>query len=60
MEQKIIEFIRLSAAESVGDAGFSSPYISIRTGGLTRVKCVNKLAKYISQLFISVITLMGF
>jgi len=25
LEQEIIELVRLSAAESVGDAGFSSP-----------------------------------
>jgi len=27
LEQEIIELVRLSAAESVGDVGFSSPYI---------------------------------
>ena len=60
MKQKIIELVRLSATESVRDMGFSSSYISIRTGSLIRIKCVSKLAEYLSQLFISIITLTGF
>ena len=60
LEQEIIEFVRLSTAKGVRDAGFSSSYISIRTGSLIIIKCVNKLAKYISQLFISILALIGF
>ena len=60
MEQEIIELVKLSAIESVGDIGFSSPYISIRTGDLIRVKYVSKLAEYIGQLFISIIAPTGF
>ena len=44
LEQEIIELVRLSATESVGDAGFSFPCISIRTGSLIRIKCVSKSA----------------
>ena len=40
--------------------GFSSPCISIGTGSLIRIKCVNKSAKYIGQLFISILTLTEF
>ena len=39
---------------------FSSPWISIRSGSLIRVKSVSKLAKYFGQLFISIIAPMGF
>ena len=53
LEQKIIELVRLSAAESVRNAGFSSR-------SLIRIKSVSKLAKYFSQLFISIITPMEF
>ena len=60
LEQEIIELVRLSAAEDVRDMDFSSRCISIRTGSLIRIKCVSKLAKYISQLFISILTLMKF
>jgi len=60
LEQEVIESVRLSAIESVRNTGFSSSYISIRTRGLIRVKCVSKLAEYISQLFISIIALTGF
>ena len=60
MEQEIIELVRLSAAESVGDAGFSSPQISVRSGSLISIKGVSKLAKYLGQLFISIIAMMGF
>ena len=60
LKQKIIELVRLSAAESVRDAGFSSPCISIGTRSLIRIKCVSKLAEYFGQLFISIITPMGF
>ena len=59
-KQEIIKLVKLSAAESVGDAGFSPSCISIGTRSLIRIKCVSKSAKYISQLFISIITLMGF
>jgi len=47
LEQKIIELVRLSAAEGVGDMGFSSSCISIGTGSLIRIKSVSKLAKYV-------------
>ena len=60
LEQEIIELVRLSATESVGNVGFSFPYISIRSGNLIRIKSVSKLAKYFGQLFISIITLTGF
>ena len=60
LEQKIIELVRLSATESIGDVGFSPPCISIGTGSLIRIKSVSKLAEYFSQLFISIITPMGF
>ena len=59
LEQEIIELIKLSATESVGNVGFSSPCISIGTGSLIRIKYVSKLAKYISQLFISTPTVFG-
>jgi len=55
LEQEIIELIRLSATESVGDVGFSSPCISIRTRSLIRIKSVSESAKYFGQLFISII-----
>jgi len=60
LKQEIIELVRLSAAKSVEDASFSSSCISIGTGSLIRIKCVSKSAKYVSQLFISIITLTGF
>jgi len=60
LEQEIIKLVRLSTAESVGDTGFSSPWISIGSGGLIRVKCVSKSAEYLSQLFISIFALTGF
>ena len=44
LKQEIIELVRLSAAESIGDAGFSSPCISIGTRSLIRIKCVSKSA----------------
>ena len=40
--------------------GFSFPWISIRSGSLISIKSVSKLAKYLSQLFISIIALLGF
>jgi len=55
LEQEIIELVRLSAAESVGDTGFSFPCISIGARSLIRVKSVSKLAEYLGQLFISII-----
>ena len=55
LEQKIIELVRLSAAESVGNVGFSSPCISIGSGSLIKIKSVSKSAEYLSQLFISII-----
>ena len=60
LEQKIIELVKLSATEGVGDAGFSSSCIGIGTRSLIRIKCVSKLAKYIGQLFISILTPMEF
>jgi len=60
LKQEIIELVRLSAAEDIRNVGFSSPCISIRSGSLVSIKCVSKSAKYVSQLFISIITLMGF
>jgi len=59
-EQEIIKLVRLSAAEGVGDTGFSSSCISIRTGSLIKIKSVSKSAKYVSQLFISILTLTVF
>jgi len=48
LEQEIIELVRLSAAESIRDAGFSSSYISIRTRSLIGIKSISELAEYIS------------
>ena len=48
LKQEIIKLVRLSAAESVGDVGFSSSCISIQTGSLIRIKSVSKLAEYFS------------
>jgi len=47
LEQEIIELVKLSIAEGVGDMGFSSPCISIGTGSLIRIKSVSKSAKYV-------------
>jgi len=44
LEQEIIKLVRLSAAESVGDEGFSSSWISIGSRSLIRIKSVSKLA----------------
>ena len=60
LEQKIIELVRLSTAEGIGNIGFSFPCISIGTRSLIRIKSVSKLAKYLGQLFISIIALIGF
>ena len=60
LEQEIIELVRLSATKSVGDMGFSSPWISIGSGGLIRIKYVSKSAEYLGQLFISIFAPMGF
>jgi len=60
LEQEIIELVRLSATEDVGDVGFSSPYISIKSRSLINIKSVSKSAEYIGQLFISIIALTGF
>ena len=60
LEQEIIKLVRLSTTESVGNVGFSSPWISIGSGSLIRIKSISKLAKYFSQLFISIIAPMGF
>ena len=60
MKQEIIELVRLSAAEGIRDAGFSSSCISIGTRSLIRIKSVSKLAKYFGQLFISIIAPIGF
>ena len=56
LKQKIIELVRLSVTEDIGNTGFSSPCISIGTGSLIRIKSVSKLAKYVGQLFISIFT----
>ena len=55
LEQEIIELIRLSATEGIGNVGFSSSWISIRSGSLISIKSVSELAEYIGQLFISII-----
>ena len=60
LKQEIIELVRLSAAESIGDMGFSFPCINIGTGSLIRIKSVSKSAEYLGQLLISIITLTGF
>jgi len=60
LEQEIIELVRLSAAKSVGNAGFSFSCISIGSGSLIRIKSVSKSAKYLGQLFISIIAPTGF
>ena len=60
LKQEIIELVRLNIAEDIGNISFSSPYISIRTGSLLRIKCVSKLAEYVGQFFISIIALIGF
>ena len=60
LEQEIIELVRLSAAESVGNAGFSSSCISIWSRSPIRIKSISKLAKYFSQFFISIIAPIGF
>ena len=60
LEQEIIKLVRLSAAEDVGNTGFSFSYISIGTGSLIRIKCVSKSAEYFRQLFISILTSTGF
>ena len=60
LEQEIIELVRLSTAESVGDVGFGSPWISIGSRSLIRIKGVSKSAEYFGQLFISIIALMEF
>ena len=60
LEQEIIELVKISTTEYVGDTGFSSPCISIGTRSLIRIKCVSKSAKYVGQLFISILTLTEF
>jgi len=60
LEQEIIELVRLSAAESVRDADFSSPRISVRCGSLISIKSVSKSAEYFGQLFVSIIAPTGF
>ena len=55
LKQEIIKLVRLSVTESVGNAGFSFPCISIGTGSLIRIKYVSESAEYFSQLFISII-----
>jgi len=60
MALEIIELVRLSATESVGDVSFSSLCISIGTGSLIRIKSVSESAKYFSQLFISIIAPIRF
>ena len=60
LEQELIELVGLGAAESVRDTGFSFSYISIRSGSLINIKSVSESTKYVGQLFISILTLMGF
>jgi len=60
LKQEIIELVRLSTTESVRNAGFSSSCISVETRSLIGIKCVSKLAEYLGQSFISIITLTGF
>ena len=60
LEQEIIKLVKLSATEDVRDVGFSSPYISIISRNLINIKSISKSAKYVSQLFIDIIALMGF
>jgi len=60
LKQEIIKLVRLSTAESVGNMGFSFPWISIRTRSLISIKSISKSTKYFGQLFISIIALMGF
>ena len=60
LKQEIIELVRLNIAEDIGNISFSSPYISIGTGSLLRIKCVSKLSEYVGQFFISIIALIGF
>ena len=60
LEQEIIKLIRLNATEGVRNMSFSSPCISIGTRSLIRIKNVSKSAEYFGQLFISIITPMGF
>ena len=60
LEQEIIELVKLSATKSVENIGFSSLWISIRSRSLISIKCVSKSTKYISQLFISIITPIEF
>ena len=60
LKQEIIKLVRLSTTKDVEDISFSSPWISIRTGSLINIKSIGKSAKYVSQLFISIVALMGF
>jgi len=60
LKQEIIKLVRLSATKDVRNIGFSFSWVSIRTGGLISIKNIGKLTKYISQLFINIITSMGF
>jgi len=60
LKQKIIKLVRLSVTKIIRDTGFSSSWISVKTGDLISIKSVFKSAKYISSLLISIITLMKF
>ena len=60
LEQEIIELVGLSATKSIRNVGFSSSWISIRIRSLISIKSISKSTKYFSQLFISIIALMGF
>ena len=55
LEQEIIKLVKLSTAEDIRVTDFSSSCISIGTRSLIRIKCIGKLAKYIGQLFISIL-----
>jgi len=57
---KINEFVRLSATKSVRNMGFSSLRISCWVRSLISIKCINNLTKYVSQLIISIFTILEF
>ena len=48
LKQEIIELIRLSTTEDIGDIDFSSSWVSIRTRSLISIKSISKLTKYVS------------
>jgi len=48
LEKKIIKLVKLLTIQSISDAGFSSPWIRIRTGGLISIKQIHNMTEYIS------------